>query len=151
MKIFVGNLSLLVTEADLNLIFKPFGEIRKIKIINDKRGSSAEATIEMKNESDAWTAVNVLNGIELIGHAIILRVRKEDGDRRSAAERRISNNRRILTLRRSSSDRRLTVEPIDFGNRRMNSEQRSYMRRRQLAIRRTKIKRRASIDRRALA
>ena len=151
MKIFVGNLSLLVTEEDLNLIFKAFGEVRKIKIINDKQGSSAVATVEMKNESDAWLAINVLDGIELIDHAIILRVRNEVADRRSTTERRITDNRRILSLRRSSSDRRLTVEPIDFGNRRMNSDQRSYNERRQLAVRRTITKRRASVGRRALA
>ena len=57
MKIFVSNLSLLVTEDDLVLIFKPFGEVGEIKILHDRQSDLPLAFVEMKNEGEAREAI----------------------------------------------------------------------------------------------
>ena len=56
MKIFISNLSLLVTEDDLDLIFKPFGEVGEIKILRDRQSDLPLAFVEMKNDAEASAA-----------------------------------------------------------------------------------------------
>ena len=151
MKIFISNLSLLVTEDDLDLIFKPFGEVGEIKIFRDRQSDLPLAFVEMKSDGEARTAINVLDGIELIGHTITLRVRNGDGERRTTDNRRIFESRRVLTIRRLSSNRRMDVKSIYSDDNRSDSDRRSIYERRELANRRIEAKRRVSIDRRVFA
>ena len=151
MKIFISNLSLLVTEDDLDLIFKPFGEVGEIKILRDRQSDLPLAFVEMKKDSEARTAINVLDGIELIGHTITLRVRISDGERRTADNRRIEEIRRVISIRHSAQLRRLNVAAFDSDNKRSDSDRRSIYERREIAKRRIEAKRRVSIDRRVFA
>ena len=151
MKIFISNLSLLVTEDDLDLIFKPFGEVGEIKILRDRQSDLPLAFVEMKNDGEARAAINVLDGIELIGHTITLRVRNSDGERRTADNRRIEEIRRVLSIRRSAQLRRLNVAAFDSYDKRSDSDRRSIYERREIAKRRIEEKRRVSIDRRVFA
>jgi len=151
MKIFISNLSLLVTEDDLDLIFKPFGEVGEIKILRDRQSDLPLAFVEMKNNGEASTAINVLDGIELIGQTINLRLRNSDGERRTTDNRRIEEIRRALTIRRSPQLRRFNVAAFDSDDKRSDSDRRSIYGRREIAKRRIEAKRRVSIDRRVFA
>ena len=151
MKIFISNLSFLVTEDDLDLIFKPFGEVGEIKILRDRQSDLPLAFVEMKNDAEASAAINVLDGIEIIGHTINLRMRNNDSERRTPANRRIEEIRRALTIRRSPQLRRLNVAAFDSYDKRSDSDRRSIYERREIAKRRIEAKRRVSIDRRVFA
>jgi RNA recognition motif-containing protein len=69
MKIYIGNLALSVTERILKDIFSEFGEIVSVKIVKDKYSGRPRgfAYVEMKNISDAKTAMEKLNGKEIQG------------------------------------------------------------------------------------
>ena len=151
MKIFVSNLSFLLTEGDLDLIFKPFGEVGEIKILHDKQSDLPVALIEMKNLDEIKAAIKVLNGIEIIGQSIYLRVRNSDGDRRDTANRRIDNIRRTIPIRRSLSNRRTDAVIPDYEDKRTESERRASYERRQILSRRITENRRVLSVRRALA
>ena len=113
MKIFITNLSMLVTEEDLDLIFKPFGEVGEIKITFDRQSDLPVALIEMKNYDEARAAINALDGIELIDQTIKLRIRKSNGDRRNTTNRRIEKIRRVIVVRRSTRNRRMKNRQIN--------------------------------------
>jgi len=151
MKIFVSNLSFLVTEDDLDLIFKPFGEVGEIKILHDRQGDLPIALVEMENHDDVRMAIKALNGIEIIGHTINLRVRNSNGDRRDTVNRRINNHRRVIPIRRSTPNRRMNVVTLDSEEKRADNDRRSNYGRRQIFPRRIKGNRRSLNVRRALA
>ena len=151
MKIFVSNLSFLLTEGDLDLIFKPFGEVGEIKILHDKQSDLPIALIEMKNLDEVRMAIRSLNGINIIGHTINLRIRNSDGDRRSAANRRMNNIRRVIPIRRSTRFRRINVVTLDSEDKRTENDRRTTYERRQIFPRRIIENRRVLSLRRALA
>jgi len=151
MKIFVSNLSFLLTKDDLDLIFKPFGEVGEIKILHDKRSDLPVALVEMKNLDEIRAAMKVLNGIEIIGQSIYLRVRNSDGDRRDTTNRRIGNSRRVIPIRRSLSNRRTDALIPDYEDKRTGNERRTTYERRQILPRRIRENRRVLSVRRALA
>ena len=151
MKIFVSNLSFLLTEDDLDLIFKPFGEVGEIKILHDKRSDLPVALVEMKNLDEIKAAIKVLNGIEIIGQSIYLRVRNSDADRRGIANRRIDNIRRVIPIRRSLSNRRMDAVIPDYEDKRTGNARRATYERRQILTRRITENRRVLSVRRALA
>lgn len=67
--IFVGNLAGDVTERQLREEFQPFGELRDVAIILDRRThlSRGFAFVKMPQESEARAAVAALNRKELFG------------------------------------------------------------------------------------
>lgn len=151
MKIFISNLSFLVTEDDLDLIFKPFGEVGEIKILHEKQSELAAALIEMKNLSDAKEAVKVLNGIEIVGQTINLRFRKRDSDRRDDTDRRIDIPRRSKKVRRLILNRRIKFDTIKSEEKRADNDRRNIDERRLIIPRRTTENRRILKVRRAVA
>jgi len=66
MNIYVGNLSLTVTEAELRQEFAPFGEVESVTIMNDDHFGSAQprgyAFIEMPSLKDGAIAISCMNG-----------------------------------------------------------------------------------------
>lgn len=78
-KLFVGNLDSEVKVADLQEIFSYFGNIRLIRLIEDR----GIGFVEMFNVSDARQARLGLNGIELKGRQI----RVEPAQRRRLKEK----------------------------------------------------------------
>lgn len=151
MNIFVSNLSFLLTEDDLDLIFKPFGEVGEIKILHDKQNDLPVALVEMKNPEEVKAAIKVLNGIEIIGQNIYLRIRNSDGDRRDTTNRRIDNLRREMEIRRSLPIRRMNLATLDAADKRTGSDRRITYERRQNLHRRITENRRVLSVRRALA
>ncbi len=66
MNIYVGNLSLEVTEDELRREFMPFGEVTSVTIMNDKYIGSGQSRgygfVEMPSKSESQAAVTALNG-----------------------------------------------------------------------------------------
>jgi len=151
MNIYVSNLSFLITEDDLDLIFKPFGEVGEIKILHDRQNDLPIALVEMKNLEEVKAAIKVLNGIEIIGQNIYLRIRNSDGDRREATNRRIDNLRREMEIRRSVPKRRMNLAALDTADKRTENDRRTFYERRQFLPRRIAENRRVLSGRRASA
>ena len=66
MNIYVGNLSLEVTEEELRREFMAFGEVISVTIMNDRYIGSGQsrgyAFVEMSSPSEGQAAVTTLNG-----------------------------------------------------------------------------------------
>jgi cold-inducible RNA-binding protein len=72
MNIYVGNLSIEVTEDDLKQEFAVFGQVTSVNIMTSARGgrSTIYGFVEMTSVSDGESAINSLSGKELRGSAI---------------------------------------------------------------------------------
>ena len=70
--LFVGNLSFQTTDAELQALFEPFGEITRVQIMTDRDTGRSRgfAFVEMANEDEATKAIEALNGKELDGRAL---------------------------------------------------------------------------------
>jgi len=71
MKLYVGNLSYNTTDATLNELFSPYGQVESARVITDRDTGSSKGFgfVEMSN-SDAQKAMGALNGREIDGRAI---------------------------------------------------------------------------------
>jgi RNA recognition motif-containing protein len=69
MNIYIGNLSLEVTEGELRQEFMAFGEVVSVTIMNDKYIGSGQsrgyAFVEMPSPSEGQAAISALNGKSL--------------------------------------------------------------------------------------
>ena len=72
MNIYVGNLSLGITEDDLKEAFQVFGEVESVKIIkdNDTGRSKGFGFIEMFDNAHAQSAIDGMNDRELKGQTL---------------------------------------------------------------------------------
>ncbi len=74
MNIYVGNLSLGVTEEELRREFMAFGEVISVTIMNDKYIGSGQSRgygfVEMPSQSEGQAAITGLNGKTLSHRAI---------------------------------------------------------------------------------
>jgi len=74
MNIYIGNLSLDVTEEELRREFVAFGEVISVVIMNDKYIGSGQTKgygfVEMASKSEGETAMASLKGKELRNQAI---------------------------------------------------------------------------------
>jgi len=65
MNIYVGNLSLEVTEEELQREFRAFGEVTSVSIMNDKYIGSGQSRgygfVEMPSVSEGQAAITALN------------------------------------------------------------------------------------------
>jgi len=72
--IYVGNLSLEVTEEELRQAFMDFGEVLAVTVLNDKYIGSGQLRgygyVEMSSKSEGATAIAALNGKPLKHMAI---------------------------------------------------------------------------------
>lgn len=64
MNIYVGNFTNQMTENGLRQMFEVYGEVKSVKIVNNKfRGSSKRfGFVEMPSNSEADKAIKALNG-----------------------------------------------------------------------------------------
>ena len=69
MNIYVGNLSLEVTEDELRREFMAFGEVVSITIMDDRCTGSGQSRghgfVQMPSQSEGQTAITALNGKSL--------------------------------------------------------------------------------------
>jgi RNA recognition motif-containing protein len=70
--IFVGNLACEATEAEVRVLFEPYGAIRRVSIVRDRKSglSKGFGFVEMKQESDGARAITQLNGTETNGQVL---------------------------------------------------------------------------------
>jgi cold-inducible RNA-binding protein len=72
MKIYVGNLSYEVTEDDLKLAFKDFGQVETVTLIKDKYSGQSKGFgfVEFASKAEGQAAIDGLNGKELKGRTL---------------------------------------------------------------------------------
>jgi len=74
MNIYVGNLSLEVTDAELGQEFMVFGQVTSVTILSDRYIGSGQTKgygyVEMVSKSEGDTAITSLNGKSLKGRMI---------------------------------------------------------------------------------
>ena len=74
-KIYVGNISYSVTEADLNDIFSKFGQLEEVAIIREKetQRSKGFAFIRFRTAEEAQDSL-CLNGTEIMGRMVVVNI-----------------------------------------------------------------------------
>lgn len=83
MKIYVGNLSRVVTESDLRQAFEAFGQVVSALILKDKFSGEPRGFgfVEMPSASEAESAIAGLNGTELGGQTLKVNEARPKADR----------------------------------------------------------------------
>ena len=71
-RIFVGNLSFRMTEDELQTLFTNYGQVSSVRIIKDRDSglSKGFGFVEMADSTEATSAIDQLNGQEILGRAI---------------------------------------------------------------------------------
>jgi cold-inducible RNA-binding protein len=86
-KIYVGNLSFQMTEADLNNMFNEVGQVDSVSIITDRDTGRSKGFgfVEMSDDEAAAKAIERFNGKEVNGRALTVNEArpKESGSRGS--------------------------------------------------------------------
>jgi len=90
MNIYIANLSYGVNDADLEELFKEYGEVSSAKVISDRETGRSRGFgfVEMPNESEALKAIEELNEVEYDGKVIVVNVAKPKTDKRDFDNRR---------------------------------------------------------------
>lgn len=72
MNLYVGNLPYRITEDQLRDAFSEYGEVTSCTIIKDRATGQSKGFgfVEMPNGDEAETAINQLNGRDLMGRKI---------------------------------------------------------------------------------
>jgi len=69
--LFVGNLPFDVTETDLRALFKNYGDIEEVRLVNDRVGKSRGfGFVEMRDSEAAERAKSAVDGIQLGGRRL---------------------------------------------------------------------------------
>jgi RNA recognition motif-containing protein len=69
MTIYIGNVPYSMKETDIEQLFADYGTVLSVKIITDKftHRSKGYGFIEMENETEAESAIDKLNGQDVLG------------------------------------------------------------------------------------
>jgi RNA recognition motif-containing protein len=80
--LFVGNMSFQTTESELTELFKPFGQITRIRVVMDRETGRARgfAFVEMPNDEEASKAVAALDGKSVGGRSIKVNEARPKGE-----------------------------------------------------------------------
>ena len=72
MKLFVGNFSFSTTEADLQSLFAPYGNIESVTVVTDRQTGRSRGFgfVEMSDRGEAEKAIETLNGKEFGGRTL---------------------------------------------------------------------------------
>jgi cold-inducible RNA-binding protein len=70
--IFVGNLAGEATEAEIRSLFEPYGAIRRVNLIRDRKSGEFKGFgfVEMRLDAEGERAITQLNGKETNGRAL---------------------------------------------------------------------------------
>ncbi len=79
MNIFVGGLPFKVDESELRELFEKYGELTSVKLITDKQSGRSKGFgfVEMADEAAGQKAIDELDGTELYGRAIGVRISED--------------------------------------------------------------------------
>ena len=72
MRLYVGNLSRDVSEADLREVFQPFGRIDEVSVVKDRGNNVSKgfAFVDMPEKTEAEAAIAGLHGKEMKGRSM---------------------------------------------------------------------------------
>jgi RNA recognition motif-containing protein len=86
MNIYVGNLSFDVSEENLQTTFGAFGQVNTATIVKDKYSGQPRGFgfVEMPDQNEARTAIENLNGKELLGRQMSVNEARPRADRRGS-------------------------------------------------------------------
>jgi len=87
--LFVGNLSFRVTEDELQTLFSNHGQVASVRIIKDRDSglSRGFGFVEMPDSTEADSAIEQLNGQEVLGRAIRVNEAQAKTDNRDSSNR----------------------------------------------------------------
>ncbi len=76
MNIYIGNLSYRLKENDLEQVMQEYGAVSSVKIITDRETGRSRGFgfVEMENDADGEKAIQELNGAELDGRTMVVKV-----------------------------------------------------------------------------
>ena len=82
-KIYVGNLSYNVTNADLTAMFQPHGSVTSAEVINDRESGRSKGFgfVQMGSDAEAASAIAALSGQEHDGRELTVNEAKPREDR----------------------------------------------------------------------
>ena len=83
--IFVGNLSVSVTEAVLGSLFEAYGTVERVSIVTDRDTGQAKGFgfVDMSDDGEAVKAIAALNGKDLEGRTLTVNEARPKTDRAS--------------------------------------------------------------------
>lgn len=85
MNIFIANLNFKVQSEKLQEIFEEYGEVSSAKVVFDRETGRSKGFgfVEMPNDDDAKRAIEDLDGVEIEGKTIVVKIAKprEEGGR----------------------------------------------------------------------
>jgi RNA recognition motif-containing protein len=103
MNIYVGNLSLEMTEDELRKEFMEFGEVISVTIMNDKYIGSGQQNgygyVEMSSKSEGTTAIANIEGKKLRNRVVVVVEALPLSDKYGAAPLNIKSNGRLSKKR----------------------------------------------------
>jgi len=82
-KLYVGNLSFQTLEADLNSLFAQAGTVKSAELIQDKFSGQSRGFgfVEMSTPEEANKAIEMFNGHELDGRALVVNIARPREER----------------------------------------------------------------------
>ena len=82
-KLYVGNLTYGVTDADLEQMFAPHGTVQSAQVIMDRDTGRSKGFgfVEMSSDQEAQAAIQALNGKQSEGRALTVNEAKPREDR----------------------------------------------------------------------
>ena len=88
-KLFVGNLTLAATTAELEALFAQVGVVDSTTIITDRFSGQSRGFgfVEMHTDQEAETAIERFNGHQLSGRALTVNKAKPQGERSGGGRR----------------------------------------------------------------
>lgn len=81
--IFIANLDFGITSEDLKATFSQFGEVSYAHVVYDKKTKKSRGFgyIEMEDTDQAIAAIQALNGVEVNGRALDVKIASPKGSR----------------------------------------------------------------------
>jgi cold-inducible RNA-binding protein len=82
-KLYVGNLTYEVTDAELAKMFEPHGAVRSAQVVMDRDTGRSKGFgfVEMANDNEAQAAITALNGQQVNGRALTVNEARPREDR----------------------------------------------------------------------
>ncbi|MCD8739706.1 RNA-binding protein [Mucilaginibacter roseus] len=94
-KLFVGGFPLEIDELELAKLFAPHGDISTIKIVRDKKTRICKgyAFIEMNDRKGAEAAAEALDGADMSGKQLTVKINEEPAAKQSHAPKAFTSQR----------------------------------------------------------
>ena len=82
-RLFVGNLSVSVTEAALRSLFEAYGTVERVSIMTDRDTGQPKGFgfVDMSNDEEAVKAIAALNGKDVEGRTLTVNEARPKTDR----------------------------------------------------------------------